>query len=1168
MKATKYLSRLFALSVCLVMVLMLFSIQPAYAESPNIVISQVYGGGGNTGATYKNDFIELYNRGDTPASVAGWSVQYASATSTGNFGSATNLITELPPITLAPGQYLLIQEAQGAGGTVDLPTPDVTDATPVNMNATAGKVALVNSVTPLGCNGSSTPCSPAQLAKIVDLLGWGSANFYETAAAPATANATASLRNGNGCNETDNNSVDFSTGAPTPRNTASPVSSCAPSEPKINEFSASTTGTDVEWVEVFGSVNADYSAYRVLEIEGDTTGAGMVDEVISVGTTDAAGFWLANLSENTLENGTITLLLVKDFTGVLNNDLDTNNDGVFDVTPWSLVADEVAVNDGGVGDRTYGIPFLGPNYDGLSSFAPGGASRIPDGYDTEATSDWVRNDFDLAGITGYAGTIILGEAYNTPGAPNAIYVPPPEACGDPFTPIYEVQGSGLTSPLVGTEVALEGTVVGDFQNNGLPDSGDLNGFYLQDPTGDGNTATSNGVFIYAPGAADVAVGDGVRVRGTVSEYYDLTEVSVSQLWICSSGNSVAPTPLTLPVATLDDFEAYEGMLVNFPQALEIAEYFNYDRYGEIVLGLPFEGQSRLYTPTSVVEPGAPAIDLALQNSLRRITLDDVQSAQNPITLRHPNGQPFSLSNLFRGGDLVQNAVGVLGYDFSLYRIMPTGPAEYTAFNPRPTEPEEVGGRLQIAAMNTLNYFLTLDYPSGDLDNKCGPDLNMECRGADADQPLEFDRQRTKLLAALSGLDAAVIGLNEMENTTGVEPLADIVAGLNAILGEGTYAYIDTGVIGTDAIRVGMIYQPGLVTPVGDFKLLTTAVDPRFLDDYNRPTMAQTFEENSTGERFTMVVNHLKSKGSDCNSIGDPDTGDGQGNCNLTRMAAAQAMVDWLATDPTGSGDPDFIIMGDLNSYAMEDPIDAILAGGDDMLRTADDYANLILQYQGLYAYSYVFDGQNGYLDHALANGHLAAQVTGATEWHINADEPDVLDYDTSFKPSAQEALYEPNAYRSSDHDAILVGLDLVSTIDGFVTGGGWIDSPAGAYLADPSLIGKGEFSFDAKYVKHNPLPVGAVDYMIKKAGLYFTGTGFDWLVVNGQSAWLRGTGMFNGADGYSFMLTVADGDDYFRLQIWELASGMLVYDNQPGDAEFAPATTPLGGGKIMCHKSG
>jgi predicted extracellular nuclease len=407
---------------------------------------------------------------------------------------------------------------------------------------------------------------------------------------------------------------------------------CGPSEPKLNEFSASTTGTDVEWVEVFGSADTDLSAYTVLEIEGDTTGAGVVDEVIAVGATDSAGFYLANLAANALENGTITLLLVKDFTGTFGQDLDTNNDGVFDDTPWSLIADVVAVNDGGSGDFTYGTPSLGPNYDGLSSYAPGGASRYPDGFDTEMPTDWVRNDFELAGIPGYPGTISLGEAYNTPGAPNAIYVPPPEACGDPYTPIYAVQGNGLTSPLEGMEVALEGIVVGDFQNNDQPDSGDLNGFNIQDMTGDGDAATSDGVFIYASSAADILVGDHVRVRGTVSEYYGMTEVTASQVWVCSSGNSVAPTPLSLPVATLDDFESYEGMLVTLPQELVIAEYYNYDRYGEIVLGLPFEGQSRLFTPTSVVEPGDPAIELAYQNSLRRITLDDGFSSQNPAIL--------------------------------------------------------------------------------------------------------------------------------------------------------------------------------------------------------------------------------------------------------------------------------------------------------------------------------------------------------------------------------------------------------------------------------------------------------------------------------------------------------------------------------------------------------
>jgi Ca2+-binding RTX toxin-like protein len=184
----------------------------------------------------------------------------------------------------------------------------------------------------------------------------------------------------------------------------------------------------------------------------------------------------------------------------------------------------------------------------------------------------------------------------------------------------------------------------------------------------------------------------------------------------------------------------------------------------------------------------------------------------------------------------------------------------------------------------------------------------------------------------------------------------------------------------------------------------------------------------TGYRFTVVVNHLKSKGSACTDVGDPDAGDGQGNCNGTRTDAALALVDWLATDPTGSGDPDFLIMGDLNSYAREDPIDAILAGPDDTVGTSDDYTNLVAQYLGTYAYSYLFDAQFGYLDHALSSASMTPQMTGAAEWHINADEADVVDYDTSFKGPNQEATYEANPYRSSDHDPILVGLTLTDDI--------------------------------------------------------------------------------------------------------------------------------------------
>jgi len=166
-----------------------------------------------------------------------------------------------------------------------------------------------------------------------------------------------------------------------------------------------------------------------------------------------------------------------------------------------------------------------------------------------------------------------------------------------------------------------------------------------------------------------------------------------------------------------------------------------------------------------------------------------------------------------------------------------------------------------------------------------------------------------------------------------------------------------------------------------------------------------------------AVNHFKSKGSDCNDVGDPDLGDGAGNCNLTRTTAAQALADWLATDPTGSGDDDFIIIGDLNSYDKEDPIEVLEAAG---------YTDLNFIFGGESAYSYVFDGQIGYLDYALVSPSLFGQVSSATVWHINADEPDLLDYDTSFKQPAQDAIYEPDPYRSSDHDPVITGLQLHS----------------------------------------------------------------------------------------------------------------------------------------------
>lgn len=205
--------------------------------------------------------------------------------------------------------------------------------------------------------------------------------------------------------------------------TASAVVQLPWTEPRINEFSISTTDTDVEFLEFIGTPFADYSAYTFLGIEGDGSTSnnyeGYVDNVIPLGTTDANGLYLVNLEANTVENGTISLLVVKVNTATVGQDLDPEDDGILNTEPWSEIVDSVAVHDGGSSDLTYTTPILGVAYDGLL-YAPGGASRIPDGYDTESATDWVRNDFDLAGIPGFTGTPIYGEAYNTPGEFNQI----------------------------------------------------------------------------------------------------------------------------------------------------------------------------------------------------------------------------------------------------------------------------------------------------------------------------------------------------------------------------------------------------------------------------------------------------------------------------------------------------------------------------------------------------------------------------------------------------------------------------------------------------------------------------------------------------------------------------------------------------------------------------
>lgn len=203
---------------------------PVGAFSTNVVISQVYGGGGNFGATYTNDFIELLNTGSTTADVSNWSVQYASAT-----GSSWQ-VTALPPATLAPGQYFLVQEAKGSGGTTPLPTPD--QAGTIAMSAASGKVALVNSATGLSCGAT---CHAA--SGVVDYVGYGSATDAEGSPAPGLSNTTADLRST--CTDTDNNSADFAAGDPTPRNSAGTFGCGYPTVPVVTSHTPTSGASDV-----------------------------------------------------------------------------------------------------------------------------------------------------------------------------------------------------------------------------------------------------------------------------------------------------------------------------------------------------------------------------------------------------------------------------------------------------------------------------------------------------------------------------------------------------------------------------------------------------------------------------------------------------------------------------------------------------------------------------------------------------------------------------------------------------------------------------------------------------------------------------------------------------------------------------------------------------------
>ncbi|GAB2961612.1 ExeM/NucH family extracellular endonuclease [Nonomuraea fastidiosa] len=568
---------------------------------------------------------------------------------------------------------------------------------------------------------------------------------------------------------------------------------------------------------------------------------------------------------------------------------------------------------------------------------------------------------DMQALSRASLAAVVAACAALPAAPAAADPAPgaSAACATPASHrIAQVQGAGDASPLAGQTVRVEGVVTADFQR-----TDQLSGFFLQDPRPDADPATSEGLFAYArESVRDVKVGDRVLITGTVTEYNGWTELSpVTAVDVCGTGR-VAPLPYRLPVAAGASLEQVENMLLTFPQPLTVSDHYNLGRYGEVTLS----AQGRLFQPTD-----RHGVDAA-GNERRALLVDDASTRENPATL----------PPVVRAGDVARGVTGVLGYGFGSYRLQPTEPIAYASAGPRPARPARVGGNVKVASFNTLNWFTTLG-----------------SRGADNAE--EQRRQLAKLVSALKGLDADAVALMEVENN-GQTALQALVDAVNAEVGAGTYAALAHPYPGTDAIQVGIIYKPGKLTPVG---AATSSQDPVF----SRPPLIQTFRRKGGGQPFTMLVNHLKSKGS-CPSGGpDADQGDGQSCWNATRVAQAKALLGIIEEQDL----PHPIVLGDLNAYGEEDPIRTLEAGG-----LASVTKRFVPAGQ---RYSYLFDGLAGELDHALVGRQLLKRVSGATIWHINADEPRIRDYNTEFNPPD---LYRPDAYRSSDHDPLVIGLNL------------------------------------------------------------------------------------------------------------------------------------------------
>lgn len=525
-------------------------------------------------------------------------------------------------------------------------------------------------------------------------------------------------------------------------------------------------------------------------------------------------------------------------------------------------------------------------------------------------------------------------------------------------PVGAVQGDGAHSPLLGREVTVQGVVTADFSRG-------LGVWVLQDG-GDGNAATSDALFIRAQPGQSVRVGSQVRVRGTVAEreagsgrHITLLEpVAVHTL-------PAAALPPPLPLRQLPDSEAgwerLEAMRVSFP-LLTLVGVQHAREYGEWQVALG----ERLWVPTEIARPGSAASNVAAENRARTFWLDDGQAGKNrhtPMTRDIP-----------RTGTQLVAVEGIVDERFSGYRVQLAAPPRMQGAAPPPAPPRT--GPLRVASLNLENLF------NGDGKGGGFP----TARGAKT--LADYRQQLQRLVNTLAALDADVWALMEMENDTlGSDSAeADLLAALNRVQGGDWVAVPLPPTASNDVIRNALLYRRGRLRLHGMPRVLDEGAFARL----NRPTLAASFVAG-TGERLTVVVNHLKSKSCRNAQGADADQQDGQGCWNATRRASVAQLDAFVRRHYPGQP---VLLLGDFNAYGEEDPIRWLREA-----RWHDAFSAATAR-----PYSYVYQGQAGRLDHAFVNAALRPFLHKAQVWHVNADAT------------------AGSAGRSGDHDPLLLDL--------------------------------------------------------------------------------------------------------------------------------------------------